>query len=95
MQYRHGTILKRLIRKLSFDSKTSGMPVERTIQVDGKNKFMSDYKATLNLPETSFPMRGNLAQREPKMLKAWQEKSIYKKIREAKAAVDSESSSFW
>ncbi len=27
---------------------------------------MSDYKATLNLPETAFPMRGNLAQREPK-----------------------------
>ena len=85
MPYRRGTILKRLIRKLSFDSKTSGMPVKRTIQVDGKNKFMSDYKATLNLPETPFPMRGNLAQREPKMLKAWQEKSIYKKIREAKA----------
>ncbi|WP_137166385.1 isoleucine--tRNA ligase [Salinimonas lutimaris] len=46
---------------------------------------MSDYKATLNLPETPFPMRGNLAQREPKMLKSWQEKGIYKKIREAKA----------
>ncbi|MBD3587290.1 isoleucine--tRNA ligase [Salinimonas sp. HHU 13199] len=46
---------------------------------------MSDYKATLNLPETPFPMRGNLAQREPKMLKTWQEKGIYKKIREAKA----------
>lgn len=45
---------------------------------------MSDYKATLNLPETAFPMRGNLAQREPKMLKAWQEKGVYSKIREAK-----------
>ncbi|QJR82073.1 isoleucine--tRNA ligase [Alteromonas pelagimontana] len=46
---------------------------------------MSDYKATLNLPETPFPMRGNLAQREPKMLQDWQEKGVYKKIREAKA----------
>ncbi len=45
---------------------------------------MSDYKATLNLPETAFPMRGNLAQREPKMLKDWQEKGVYTKIREAK-----------
>ena len=45
---------------------------------------MSDYKATLNLPETAFPMRGNLAQREPKMLKDWQEKGVYTKVREAK-----------
>ncbi|HBF71739.1 MAG TPA: isoleucine--tRNA ligase, partial [Alteromonas australica] len=45
---------------------------------------MSDYKATLNLPETAFPMRGNLAQREPKMLIDWQEKGVYSKIREAK-----------
>ncbi|MEW9798734.1 isoleucine--tRNA ligase [Alteromonas sp. CYL-A6] len=46
---------------------------------------MSDYKATLNLPETDFPMRGNLAQREPQMLKSWQEKTLYRRIREAKA----------
>ncbi|MBU3021854.1 isoleucine--tRNA ligase [Aestuariibacter sp. A3R04] len=46
---------------------------------------MSDYKPTLNLPETPFPMRGNLAQREPAMLKSWQEKRLYKQIREAKA----------
>lgn len=45
---------------------------------------MSDYKHTLNLPETAFPMRGNLAQREPQMLKLWQEKELYKQIREAK-----------
>ena len=32
---------------------------------------MSDYKHTLNLPETDFPMKGNLAQREPAMLKHW------------------------
>jgi isoleucyl-tRNA synthetase len=45
---------------------------------------MSDYKHTLNLPETMFPMRGNLAQREPKMLKAWYEDDLYGQIRSAK-----------
>ena len=44
---------------------------------------MTDYKNTLNLPDTDFPMRGNLAQREPKMLQEWQEKNLYQKIREA------------
>jgi len=43
---------------------------------------VTDYKDTLNLPDTDFPMRGNLAQREPKMLQQWQEKSLYQKIRE-------------
>ncbi len=46
---------------------------------------MSDYKHTLNLPETNFPMRGNLAQREPEMLKQWEEKQLYQKIRKAGA----------
>ncbi|TMP27315.1 isoleucine--tRNA ligase [Pseudoalteromonas rubra] len=45
---------------------------------------MSDYKHTLNLPETEFPMRGNLAQREPKMLKTWYEQDLYGQIRNAK-----------
>ncbi len=45
---------------------------------------MSDYKHTLNLPETEFPMRGNLAKREPQMLKTWYEKDLYGKIRAAK-----------
>ncbi|MDN5936971.1 MAG: class I tRNA ligase family protein, partial [Nitrosospira sp.] len=44
---------------------------------------MTDYKKTLNLPDTPFPMRGDLARREPVMLKAWQEKNLYQKIREA------------
>ena len=45
---------------------------------------MSDYKHTLNLPETDFPMRGNLAQREPKMLAQWTEKKLYQQIRDTK-----------
>ncbi len=46
---------------------------------------MSDYKSTLNLPETGFPMRGNLAQREPEMLKKWTKDDLYQKIRTARA----------
>ena len=43
---------------------------------------MTDYKKTLNLPDTPFPMRGDLARREPVMLKAWQEKNLYQAIRQ-------------
>ena len=43
---------------------------------------MSDYKATLNLPQTDFPMKANLAQREPDRLKAWSEMNLYAQIRE-------------
>jgi Isoleucyl-tRNA synthetase len=46
---------------------------------------MSDYKHTLNLPETAFPMRGDLAKREPEMLKSWYEQDLYGAIRKAKA----------
>lgn len=50
-----------------------------------KDEIMSDYKQTLNLPKTSFPMKANLAQREPEMLKRWQSMELYKKIREVAA----------
>ncbi|MFT6914137.1 MAG: isoleucyl-tRNA synthetase [Motiliproteus sp.] len=43
---------------------------------------MTDYKHTLNLPETDFPMRGNLAQREPEMLREWDNIGLYQRIRE-------------
>ncbi len=46
---------------------------------------MSDYKHTLNLPKTAFPMKANLAQREPETLKRWQQNNLYQKIREASA----------
>ncbi len=44
---------------------------------------MSDYKKTLNLPDTPFPMRGNLARREPEWIEAWQQSGLYQRIREA------------
>ncbi len=46
---------------------------------------MPDYKDTLNLPDTPFPMRGDLARREPGWIKQWQEKRLYEKIRERAA----------
>jgi isoleucyl-tRNA synthetase len=42
---------------------------------------MSDYRNTLNLPDTAFPMRGDLARREPGWVKEWQERRLYQRIR--------------
>ncbi len=44
---------------------------------------MTDYKNTLNLPKTEFPMRGNLAKREPDMVRRWDELGLYHKLRQA------------
>jgi isoleucyl-tRNA synthetase len=44
---------------------------------------MADYRKTLNLPDTPFPMRGDLAKREAGWVKDWQEKKLYEKIRQA------------
>ena len=43
----------------------------------------TDYKATLNLPDTPFPMRGDLARREPGWVKEWQQRKVYEAIRAA------------
>lgn len=45
---------------------------------------MAEYKDTLNLPNTSFPMKASLSVREPEMLADWQAKGIYQKIRKAR-----------
>ncbi|MFO0706946.1 MAG: isoleucine--tRNA ligase [Nitrospira sp.] len=42
-----------------------------------------DYKATLNLPKTDFPMKANLPQREPEMLAWWEQEKLYEQIQEA------------
>ena len=42
---------------------------------------MTDYKATLNLPETAFPMKAGLPQREPEMLQRWDSIDLYGKLR--------------
>jgi len=43
---------------------------------------MTDYKDTLNLPKTDFPMKANLAAREPEFLRVWQELDLYGKLRD-------------
>ncbi|AEG94290.1 isoleucine--tRNA ligase [Ramlibacter tataouinensis] len=44
----------------------------------------TDYRATLNLPDTPFPMRGDLPKREPGWVKEWEDKGLYKRLREAR-----------
>ncbi len=43
-----------------------------------------DYRATLNLPDTPFPMRGDLPKREPAWVQDWNQQGLYKKLREAR-----------
>jgi isoleucyl-tRNA synthetase len=43
-----------------------------------------DYRSTLNLPDTPFPMRGDLPKREPGWVKDWDDKGVYKKLRAAR-----------
>src|SRR5262245_20427508 len=46
---------------------------------------VSKYKETVNLPETDFPMRGDLAKREPEILADWEQQNLYEKIQAARA----------
>lgn len=43
-----------------------------------------DYRSTLNLPDTPFPMRGDLPKREPGWVKSWDEQGLYRRLREAR-----------
>ena len=43
---------------------------------------MADYKSTLNLPDTAFPMRGDLARREPLWVRQWQDRGVYRRLRQ-------------
>jgi len=55
---------------------------EKTIMTESAKK--NDYKSTLNLPRTSFPMKADLVNREARFLKRWDEIDLYEKIREAR-----------
>ena len=46
---------------------------------------MADYRSTLNLPDTPFPMRGDLAKREPQRIEDWEERGVYKRLRSVAA----------
>ncbi|TFI44283.1 isoleucine--tRNA ligase [Diaphorobacter sp. DS2] len=50
-----------------------------------KNAPASAYRGTLNMPDTPFPMRGDLPKREPGWVKEWDDKGIYKKLRDARS----------
>ena len=47
-----------------------------------------NYKETLNLPKTDFPMKAGLAKREPEILKSWQETRLYEQIQAARAEAE-------
>ncbi len=47
-----------------------------------------DYKDTLNLQKTGFPMRGNLPEREPQILRRWEEMDIYRRVRELREGAE-------
>ena len=53
--------------------------------MDKQDNNAPDYKHTLNLPRTDFPMKANLPGREPEWLKRWAEEGLYDKIRKARA----------
>jgi len=53
--------------------------------MDKQDNNAPDYKSTLNLPRTDFPMKANLPGREPEWLKRWADEDLYGKIRKARA----------
>ncbi len=60
-------------------------PNESVMSPNDSSGAPRDYKDTLNLPRTEFPMKGNLVQLEPKLLGAWEEQDVYAKILEKNA----------
>lgn len=52
---------------------------------DAASTSAPDYRATLNLPDTPFPMRGDLPKREPGWVKQWDDEGLYKRLRVARA----------
>jgi isoleucyl-tRNA synthetase len=51
---------------------------------DNKTAGGTDYRATLNLPDTPFPMRGDMSKREPGWVKEWEDQGLYKRLRDAR-----------
>ena len=52
---------------------------------DSTTPAKTDYRSTLNLPDTPFPMRGDLPKREPGWVKDWEDKGLYKRLRDARS----------
>lgn len=75
------TVATEPVRDETAEHETGPMQEEQ-VNVTKEKKMTTDFKDTLNLPQTEFPMKANLSQREPEMLKAWDEKGIYSQIQE-------------
>ena len=61
-------------------------PALRSIRI--LERLTMDYKDTLNLPRTDFPMKADLVTREPQRLEKWQAANLYGKIQEARAGAE-------
>ncbi|MEY4864477.1 MAG: hypothetical protein RLZ51_2572, partial [Pseudomonadota bacterium] len=71
---------------MAATDRPTDQPVERPAERPAAQTAQRpDTRATLNLPDTPFPMRGDLAKREPGWVAQWQDKGIYKRIRAASA----------
>ena len=57
---------------------------ELIMSEDNTTTAAVNYRATLNLPDTPFPMRGDLPKREPGWVKDWAEKGVYRQLRDAR-----------
>ena len=62
---------------------TQSKPTDTRPSADA-NAPGTDHRATLNLPDTPFPMRGDLPKREPGWVKQWNEQGVYRQLREAR-----------
>src|ERR1700682_6147278 len=64
----------------------NGYPMESAnTEQKGLDLTGVELKKTVNLPQTGFPMKANLAQLEPKLLEQWEKSGIYERIRGARA----------
>ena len=59
----------------------SARAIRRGIDGRAATDMSVDYKATVFLPKTDFPMRANLPEREPKILSRWQEMTLFQRLR--------------
>ena len=73
-------IASKRVRTLQPSATMTNTPTPATESVT-----KTDYRATLNLPDTPFPMRGDLPKREPGWVKNWEDQGLYKKLRAARA----------
>src|SRR6266704_2812225 len=78
---------KNSARSSKMSSTTASLRVDlcsRGCYVASQSAMSQNYKDTLNLPRTEFPMKANLATREPEMLRAWEETRLYQQIQKSR-----------